>query len=291
MPIIQAIQNCRNHIKTISQHVNQIQFDEHALCIIDHPLCQAAISLQGAHLLYWQPTDEASPVVWLSDNALFKRGKAIRGGIPVCWPWFGNTLSPAHGFARIVDWQLKYVHEDDQGVELLLSLHQTDETLQYWPHEFSLEMRFQLGKTCKVELSCQGDFSATSALHSYFGVSDIHQITIEGLGADYIDKLSTVNPPKNVGSMTFDQEVDRIYTQPEPISYIKDRHRSIKIQHFTYSDVVVWNPWVEKARAMSDLADNSYQHFVCVETCRIHHPIMLTPQQFARYGVEISVEK
>lgn len=291
MSIIQSIQNCRNQLTAINQYINQVRFDEHNLLVINHPQCQAAISLQGAHLLYWQPTDEQVPVIWLSEKALFKQGKAIRGGIPICWPWFGNSLTPAHGFARIVEWQLEHIQADDNGVEVILCLQQNDQTLQYWPHKFELQMKVYIGKTCKVTLSGQGDFSATSALHSYFGISDIKQITVEGLGEDYIEKLATVNPPKEIGNMTFDQEVDRIYTHPATINYIKDRQRTIKISHFTNSDVVIWNPWAEKSIAMSDFADDSYQHFICVETCRIHHPIMLTPQQFASYGVEIAVEK
>lgn len=291
MSIIQSIQDCHHQLKSVSKHINQVHYDEHQLLVIAHPLCQAAISLQGAHLLYWQPTNEDIPVVWLSEKALFKKGKAIRGGMPVCWPWFGNTLTPAHGFARTTDWHLKNVAETEEGVELVLSLRENDTTLQVWPHKFDLEMKFQLGKTCKAELMCRGDFSATSALHTYYGVSDINSIRVDGLGDNYVEKLSTVNLPKVTGEMTFNQEVDRIYTHPASVNHIIDGHRKIKINHFSHSDVVVWNPWADKSKAMNDLEDNSYQYFVCVETCRIHHPIMLTEQQFAHYGVEISIEK
>lgn len=291
MTIIQTIENNHNCEKKITPHVNQIQHDELTILVIKHPLCHAAISLQGAHLLYWQPKSEPYPVIWLSDKTPFKKGVAIRGGIPICWPWFSNVNTPSHGFARIVDWNLHSCTENDHGVEVILTLNSNEETKKYWTHDFVLEMKFHLGKTCKAELSSQGDFEATSALHTYFGISDINAITVTGLGDVYHEKVATPNEPKVIGEMTFDQEVDRIYTHPQAVTPIKDAKRTINIHHFNHSDIVTWNPWIEKAKAMKDIDDISYRHFVCVETGRIFKPIVASSQQKVTYGVEIEVIK
>lgn len=289
MSIIQAIEQTENNAKSISASVTQIRFNEHTLLKIDHPKCQAAISLQGAHLLYWQPVNTPTPVIWLSNKTLFKKGTAIRGGIPICWPWFANVSSPSHGFARIVDWQMSQVTETAEGVEIVFTLRNNQDTQQYWPHAFELTMTFKLGTNCEAHLSCSGDFEATSALHTYFGVDDISSVTISGLGDNYHEKLSTVNPPKVIGQMTFDQEVDRIYSAAMPETLITDSHRTIKVSHINNSDVVVWNPWVERAQAMNDLDDDSYQHFVCVETCRVTKPIQSTSTEKTHFALKVEV--
>lgn len=289
MSIIQAIEQTKDNAIPINTSVTQIRFQEHTLLKIDHPKCQAAISLQGAHLLYWQPSNTPTPVIWLSDKTLFKKSTAIRGGIPICWPWFANVSSPSHGFARIVDWQICQVTETPEGVEITLTLCNNQDTQQYWPHTFELTMTFKLGSSCEAHLSCRGDFEATSALHTYFGVNDISSVTISGLGDSYHEKLSTVNPPKVIGQMTFDQEVDRIYSEAKPETLIEDNDRIIKVTHINNSDVVVWNPWSERAQAMNDLDDDSYHHFVCVETCRVTKPIQSNSTQETHYALKVEV--
>lgn len=291
MSIIETIQDSNNNEKYISKTIKQISYDEHSLLVIKHPQCNAAISLQGAHLLYWQPTTEQIPAIWLSDKTLFKKAISIRGGIPICWPWFSNAGTPSHGFARIVDWQLTSVNESDDGVELVLSLTNNEQTQQYWPHTFNLTIKLHIGKICKVELACSGNFEATSALHTYFGISDIADITVTGLGQTYHEKLPSPNEPKVIGQMTFNQEVDRIYKEPESVTLIKDTNRTIQITHHNNSDVVVWNPWVERSKAIADLADDSYHNFVCVETCRINKPIKSTAKEMSTYSLEIEIVK
>lgn len=291
MSIINAIQNTHENEKVISKSIFQIQFEEHTLLKINHPTCEAAVSLQGAHLLYWKPSGETLPVVWLSEKTFFKKEIAIRGGIPICWPWFSNVGTPSHGFARIVDWELSSFSENTTGVELVLSLKNNNDTKKYWPHTFTLELKLHLGNTCKAELSCSGDFEITSALHTYFGIDDILAINVTGLGESYLEKLPTPNEPKVIGEVTFDQEVDRVYKTPEAVSLIKDTYRTIKISHHNHSDVVTWNPWIEKSKSITDLADDSYHQFVCVETCRINKPIKSTAQKQSTYSVEIEVVK
>lgn len=291
MSIIKKIQQTECNEVTISPYIKQVSYDEHSLLLINHPTCQAALSLQGAHLLYWQPATENTPVVWLSEAAVFKKQKAVRGGIPICWPWFGKNGDPMHGFARIVDWQLVSHNATAEGVDLLLSLKNSTQTEKYWSKAFTLELNLHLGKTCTAELSSSGDFEATSALHTYFAVDDIANVVISGLGKEYIERLANENKSKIDGEMTFNQEVDRVYTQPENITLIKDGTRTIKLTHINHSDVVTWNPWLEKAKSTNDLTDDSYHHFVCAETCRINKPIKSNSQQKTSYGLKIEIIK
>ncbi|RKS86929.1 glucose-6-phosphate 1-epimerase [Orbus hercynius] len=291
MTIIEKMQATTSNQVILTHSLKRVNYEEHTLLLITHPKCHAAISLQGGHLLYWQPTGENTPIIWLSENAQFKKHVAIRGGMPICWPWFGQAGNPAHGFARIVDWTLQSHQETENGIDIVLCLTANEQTQPYWQNDFELSLHLHLGETCSAELTSLGNFDATSALHTYFGIDDISHTTVSGLGENYIEKLSTENIPSIAGKMRFNQEVDRIYTQADAITLINDNHRTIEITHHNYSDVVVWNPWTEKSKTIKDLQENSYRHFVCAETCRINQPIHSTSQQKTPYGVKIAVIK
>lgn len=269
------------------QTITKINHGELELYIIKHNTCEAIVSSHGAQLLHWQPKHTNKPVIWLSDTTFFKKDKAIRGGVPICWPWFGDVNKPSHGFARISEWQLEQNNESETEVQLLFTL--TDQTIdsQYQPQPFSVQIKFMLGETCEITLTTKAGFEVTSALHSYFHISDIHQITVKGLGKTYLEKLTTFNPPKTEGEMTFDQEVDRIYQESDKEQQIIDNDRIITLTQFNHSDVVTWNPWEVSAEKMADLSD--YHHFVCVETARIKHPIQSKYDEAVSYGVKISV--
>lgn len=276
-------------IKQLTPSIAIVQQGELDVIVIKHATCQAAIALQGAHLLFWQPTEQPRPVIWLSEKALFKTGKAIRGGVPLCWPWFNQLGTPSHGFARISLWQLVQYSENEQQVTLTLSLSDTPQTRQLWPHAFNATMTINVGKQAYLELSMSGDYQATAALHSYFNVSDIEQIKVTGLGADYRDALKVANLPKQCGELTFDQAVDRVYTHAEAINYIDDIDRTIKLTHHNSTEVVTWNPWQSAATAMADMDDNGYKTMVCVETARIVQPLLVTPSQPQTLAVTIEI--
>ena len=177
--------------ETISPVISRRQLDDLELIVIDHPQVKASVALQGAHLLSWKPAGEEE-VLWLSNNTPFKQGVALRGGVPICWPWFGPSAQqglPSHGFARNLPWTLEGHDEDDGGVMLTFALQNSAETMKLWPHEFTLYARFKLGKTCEIELEAHGEFETTSALHSYFNVGDIAAVKVSGLGERYIDKV------------------------------------------------------------------------------------------------------
>jgi glucose-6-phosphate 1-epimerase len=278
-------------LKQLTPSMAIVQQGELEVIVIKHATCQAAMALQGAHLLFWQPTEQPRPVIWLSEKAQFKTAKAIRGGVPICWPWFNQLGTPSHGFARISLWQLAQYSETEQGVMLTLTLSDTPQTRQLWPHAFDATMTITLGKQAYLELSMSGDYQATAALHSYFNVSDINQIKVTGLGIDYRDALSVPNPPKQCGELTFDQAVDRLYTNAEAINYIYDIDRMIKLTHHNGSEVVTWNPWQTAATAMADMDDDGYRTMVCVETARIIQPLIVTPTQSQTLAVTIEIEQ
>ena len=171
-------------IEQLSPAFSRRKLDDLELIVVDHPQVKASVALQGAHLLSWQPAGEEE-VLWLSNNTPFKSGVALRGGVPICWPWFGPSAQqglPSHGFARNLPWALKCQDEDENGVMLTFELQSSDETRKYWPHDFTLYARFKLGKTCEIELEAHGEFETTSALHTYVNVGDITAVKVSGLG-------------------------------------------------------------------------------------------------------------
>lgn len=289
MSIFKDILNNSVSEKSISPSVQQTTFGELPILVIKHKICSAAVSLQGAHLLFWQPITESTPVIWLSQKAIFKHGKAIRGGVPVCWPWFGKLGDPMHGFARIVEWTLDSCKEDENGVELVLSLTNNQQTQAFFTKPFNVWLTIHLGKTCQITLSCQGDFEATSALHTYFGVNNIANVVVKGLGKTYEERLAVVNKPAVEGQLTFNQEVDRIYNNANKIITISDGDRTIQLTNTEASDVVTWNPWIDKAKSMADFADEEYQSMVCVETACINKPLKLSMMQKTTYGFKIEL--
>lgn len=259
-------------IEQLTPVLSRRQLDDLELIVVDHPQVKASVALQGAHLLSWKPAGEEE-ILWLSGNTPFKNGVALRGGVPICWPWFGPSAQqglPSHGFARNLPWALKGHDEDDNGVVLTFALKSSDATRQYWPHEFTLLARFKLGKTCEIELEAHGEFETTSALHTYFNVGDIAAVKVSGLGDRYIDKVK--NAEEGVlsnGTETFPDRTDRVYLNAETCSVIHDDalNRNIDVTHHHNSNVVAWNPGPALSVSMGDMPDDGYKTFVCVETC------------------------
>ncbi|CAM3475304.1 MULTISPECIES: D-hexose-6-phosphate mutarotase [Yersinia] len=279
-------------VEQISPYISQRQLDNLPVVVVSHPKVRAAVALQGAHLLAWQPSGE-QPVIWLSNNTAFTDGVAIRGGVPICWPWFGPTAQPSHGFARILPWTLTAHDENDNGVMLTFTLKDSDETRKYWPHAFTLIARFKLGVECEMELESHGDYQAAAALHTYFQIGDISQIKISGLGEKYIDKVLKINDAAQSGDLVFNGQTDRVYTQPEPYSLIKDPalKRTIEIHHHHQSDVVAWNPGPELSCSMQDMPNDGYKTMVCVETARVSQPMVAADEAPARLAMTIRSRK
>lgn len=238
---------------------------------------RAEVYLHGAHVTHYQPVHQL-PVLWMSEMARFDPPAAIRGGVPVCWPWFGSPDShkglPSHGFARNQAWQLidsKQIDESAHAVTLALTPSQDNAAL--WPYAFQVELTVTLADTLTLSL-VQTNLHAepvevAGALHSYFAVGDISQTRIHGLdGIDYLDYVDERQLKPQRGDIRIDQEVDRIYTNTRSDVVIEDQanHRRIRVAKQGSATTVVWNPWQEKTRALVDCVDDAYRRMVCVES-------------------------
>lgn len=278
-------------VNQITPYLSQRQTGDLPIVVVSHPKVRAAIALQGAHLLSWQPSGQ-QPVIWLSDKTPFATGKAIRGGVPICWPWFGPAGEPAHGFARNQPWTLTAHDENEDAVMLTFTLESNAQTKKLWPHDFTLLARFRIAEHCEIELEAWGDYEATAALHTYFQIADIAQVEVSGLGNSYIDKVNanTVGSSAD-GKQTYPDRVDRIHNAAEDCSVIHDiaGKRQIEVYHHYQSDVVTWNPGPELSCSMADMPNEGYKTMVCVETARINKPMKSAGESPARLGTTLRV--
>jgi glucose-6-phosphate 1-epimerase len=251
---------------------------------------KAELYLHGAHLTAWQPAGH-DPVLWVSRDSLFDRAKPIRGGIPICFPWFGAHASepqaPAHGYARLADWSLVDAEDTRDGTTVVLSLGSGDVSWPAWPHAFQATYRVEVGLTLAISLEVRntGDapFTFEEALHTYYSVRDVRHVTIAGLEeTEYLDKVAGMARARQGGEpMDFTGETDRIFLNTQAACTIHDPglRRRIVVAKSGSNTTVVWNPWIAKARAMPDFADDEWPGMVCVETCNVNpHAVSLPPQ-------------
>jgi glucose-6-phosphate 1-epimerase len=256
----------------------------------EHGLVKATISLdgisgelflQGAHLTAWQPPGER-PVLFTSPNSAFAPGRAIRGGIPIIFPWFGANphapAAPQHGFARTTTWHIDGVETAGrESLTLTLGLGDGDVGSPVWPEPFRAIYTVTFARTLSLRLAVQNrtthPITFEEALHTYFAISDISTIAISGLaGTTYIDKTDAARrKPQTAALVTITAETDRVYLDTPGRCAIEDRgwHRRVVIEKLGAASSVVWNPWAEKAAAMVDLGDPAWRGMVCVETGNI----------------------
>ena len=245
---------------------------------IKNDQASATISLQGAHLLSWKLHNE-DDVIWLSKDATFAKGKSIRGGIPICWPWFGahesNNSFPAHGFARTVLWQVvdtQKTSSDETQITFRLSTNQLNKDIQkMWPQETVAEYRLSISKTLNLELTTFNNSNEAitigQALHSYFNIQDIRNTTVYGLdGKTYLDKPDNFISKIQNGPVTINNEVDRVYLDTADDVTIDNKKRKIIIKKQGSNSTIVWNPWKDVADKMGDLGEDGYQQMLCVES-------------------------
>lgn len=269
-----SIQNLRTQFS-----VDGVSFREvdGGLIIVDinNQYGSASVSLHGAQLIDWQP-ENTQPVVWLSEKAIFEPQKAIRGGIPVCWPWFGahgeDSSQPAHGFVRTQSWTLQKI--------VCLQNGATEIQLQYpghihsvWKHNYELSLRMVIGDTLQLALQTRNtgneSIIITEALHTYFQISDIHRVSVTGLSTlKYLDKLHNYQQFTQQGSINIEKEIDRIYLNHKGDCVIDDPlwRRKIHIGKLNSLSTVVWNPGSQKSKIMADMSSEGYKTMLCVET-------------------------
>jgi glucose-6-phosphate 1-epimerase len=273
---------------------------------IDAPAARGLVYLHGAHVASWIPAGADRDVLWLSEKSHWAAGKPIRGGVPICFPWFGprkdDPAAPAHGFARLKEWTLESTQVMPEGAaRVTLLLQSDDDTRRLWPHDFALRMRATFGKELemRLELTNTGDapLTAEEALHTYFAVADARTLTIRGLtGARYIDKVDGMKEKTQEGSIRIIGETDRVYANTTAEVIVEDSAtarspgRHIHISKEGSADTVVWNPWIAKAKAMADFGDDEWPGMLCVETCNVMaNALHLTPGQSASMTARVRI--
>ncbi|MCO6055960.1 D-hexose-6-phosphate mutarotase [Pseudomonas sp. MOB-449] len=270
--------------------VEQLEVDELVCWRVHTRHAELLMTQQGAQVLSYQPHGE-EPVIWLSGQAAYQKGKAVRGGVPVCWPWFGDLrrnpaevqgmhqggpICPAHGLVRELDWQLLGIDSEGPAVRLEFALDTAREPLAGWPHAAELKLSIRLDEQLQLSLSTRntGDspLAISQALHSYFAVSDIREVEVEGLGGcHYIETLENWQQRQQQGAVTFHGETDRIYLGTPERMAILDRawKRRIELEVEGSSSAVVWNPWIDKSRRLSQFSEDAWQGMLCIETARV----------------------
>lgn len=246
--------------------------------LLDGPGGTAAVLPFGAQVLQWAPSGEA-PVLWTSPSAVFDGSMPVRGGIPVCLPWFGSgpgaDLTPSHGFARTSRWTPLEVGSGHEPQAMFLLEHDPSQDPGTFPHCMRALLRVAVTDDLVVSLTVTntGDhpYAFEEALHTYFAVGDVKDVTLDGLeGADHLDQLRPGRWRTQVGEVSFVRETDRIYRSDATVVLHDPRlRRDITIDKDGSADTVVWNPWVERAAALGDVGDNDWQDFVCVEAANI----------------------
>jgi D-hexose-6-phosphate mutarotase len=257
---------------------------------ISNTQATASLCLQGAHLMTWQPRSQKVPVVWLSRDAKLAAGKSIRGGAPVCWPWFGahptESGFPGHGFARTVPWQvIESGTEPNGATRLTLRLVESEKTRAQWPHDCTVDLTVIVGETLRMELSTEntgaGDFVIGEALHTYFQIGDIGTARVTGLeGCDYWDKVGGSTLRKQDGAIGFSGETDRVYINTGAECVIQDDKlkRRIHVAKSGSLSTVVWTPWTEKANKMGDMGQpDGWREMVCVESVNAIENVVNVP--------------
>ncbi len=242
----------------------------------------ALISIYAGQVLSFKPNDEAEDFMFVSDNAYFQEGKSIKGGIPICWPWFGAAPSsenvahlknPNHGFVRDNFWTVSAVDSLENGdTKVKLEYVDSDKTRAMWPYRFYLSLDIIVGESLTLDLITKNTgnktFSITEALHAYFNVGDAMQVQLLGLEkTEYLDKKKDFVKVCQIGAVTLEEATDHIHINVGHDLTIIDPvlNRKIKISSSGNKNVVVWNPWAKGAESMQDLDGDDYKRFVCVE--------------------------
>ncbi|KPW45260.1 D-hexose-6-phosphate mutarotase [Pseudomonas syringae group genomosp. 3] len=289
--------------------VESVQYDELNCWRIRHGEAELLVAQQGAHILSYQVAGQP-PLVWLNEEAAFKKGKAIRAGMPICWPWFGSLErnpqsvqamrdssepAKAHGEVRALDWQLLGIGADGDALLVEFVLPEAEGHLPGWPHNVALKLSIRLDHALNVSLvsyNCGAEpVTFSQALHTYFAVSDVRQVSIEGLdGLRYIKTLANWEEREQTGDLTFTGETDRIYQDTPGVLSIIDPEwqRRIHIRSTGSKSAILWNPWIEKTGTFTDMAADGWQRMVCVETANVLDDVVtLAPDQMHVLGVSI----
>ncbi|MBV7525987.1 MULTISPECIES: D-hexose-6-phosphate mutarotase [Pseudomonas] len=291
-------------------NVEAVKLDELNCWRIRHGQAELLVAQQGAHILSYQLAGQP-PLIWLNDEAVFKTGKSIRAGVPVCWPWFGvfdrnpqsvqamrvsNEAPSAHGFVRAMDWELGGIEAEGESLKVEFLLPYPDGGFPGWPHQVDLTLSIRLDEQLHIHLTSHNrgaeTVSISQALHSYFAVSDVREVHVEGVGGlKYIETLDNWKTVTQTGDLRFTGETDRIYLDAPPLLSIVDPawERRIELTSCGSRTAVIWNPWIDRAAAFSDMADDGWQRMLCIETANVMGDVVnLAPGASHTLGVSIA---
>lgn len=257
--------------------------------VVTGPLAEGRVHLHGGHVTHWQPAG-CEPVVFLSPHAQFSPGRAIRGGVPVIFPWFGPRSDggpgPEHGFARTAEWRVESAQrEADGAVTLALLLEDDAATRDTWPHAFALRHRVRVGTqltmTLEVENRARAPFRFEAALHTYLRVGDVGAVRVSGLsGAICVDKNAGMRRyVQGDAPLTIAGPTDCMFLGTTAACVVDDPTlaRRLVIEKRGSASTVVWNPWAAKAAAMADLGPDCWRTMLCVETANVADDAVTLP--------------
>ena len=246
---------------------------------ITSPEAAAEMYLHGAHVTSWKPAGREE-VLFLSSQSRWEPGHAIRGGVPICFPWFGDKTddpkAPAHGFVRTQAWQLESIAQIEGSVTVSMVTESDESTLRWWPAEFRLLHRATFGSELSLELivTNQGRTSLRfeEALHAYFRVGNIEKARVRGLDTvHYLDKTDSNRKKVQQGEIVIASETDRVYLNTRDAIELEDAalRRITRVTKENSRTTVVWNPWVQKAHSLPDFADDEWKQMICIETSNV----------------------
>ncbi|MBD2837853.1 D-hexose-6-phosphate mutarotase [Pseudomonas sp. JM0905a] len=278
-----------------------------------HGDTEALVTSQGAQVLGFGVNGEP-PIVWANPNARFVPGEPIRGGIPVCWPWFGalqanpevvqsgyksQAEAPFHGLVRQAEWALDGMHADTERTQIWFSYQTSPSLTPAWPHAANLKLQVavqdaQLRVTLTVCNTGDSALAITQALHTYFATSDVRKVELRGFdGFDFYDCLDSWIPRQQRGEPLIEGETDRIYQGLGDRLVIDDPNwgRQIVIRTTGSNSAILWNPWVDKSTRLDQFASTSWKSMLCIETARVMDNLLLVrPGANAEMSVTISRE-
>jgi glucose-6-phosphate 1-epimerase len=276
---------------------DSLVFAEHSsgllIGIVQTHRCSAQFFLQGAHITHYQPSHAPQPILFTSEAALFEPNRPIRGGIPICFPWFSahptDPSLPAHGWARTSSWQVTSTRQAPEHVEVTLTLNHGHWHLNY-------DLKF--GSTLQVALAVTNQATDTCffelALHTYFNIGAVQQVQITGDLAHlpFLDQLAAITHPPHPFPIAFNAETDRIYQGTARNIQIHDlaNHRLITLHSQNSHSTIVWNPWIAKSIRMPDFGDQEYLRMCCIETANVRqNGISIAPNDTHVTSLEIAV--
>jgi glucose-6-phosphate 1-epimerase len=267
---------------------------------ITTPQCKGEMHLHGAQVTSWEPAG-AEEVIFLSRQARWEEGKAIRGGIPICFPWFrakaDDSHAPAHGVVRTKIWTLESIEQNPGGITVSMSTQSDPDTRRWWPADFRVLNRVTFGSELRLEFTVSNTgakpFRFEEALHTYYRVGDVRRVRVRGLdGATFLDNTDSNKEKKQNGDVVLSSPTDNAYMNSQnPLQLIDPvLNRSIQVTKQNSDSTVIWNPWAEGARALSDLGDDEWHDMVCVEGSNIlGNAVELAPSANHKITVAMTV--